>query len=222
MIQNIIIGIVSISNTTPHPTRSYPLVIPLTILSAAGLVFLYQWIRSQKKVRRRFFLFLSGGFILYCLAFFFSSYFLRFPVLYADKWRSPEKELTMYVSLKLNKEQSNDAIIIDSRLNIAYTSLLFYQRYDPVLFQADSTYIADGQLIRLEKAGSYEIRSVDWGKDMKEGTLIVSHPDYASESYIPKKIWYYPQRPVVLFFDNQIAQYPTQDVAFAIYQFPEE
>src|SRR5439155_298618 len=100
----ITIAIASLTRDVPHATRSFFLIAPVEIFSALGLLFCIKYIIHVSKKEIRYVL----GSILIFLAlyntmYYFSSYYIRFPVLYAKQWRAPDKELSLF--LKENQDK---------------------------------------------------------------------------------------------------------------------
>lgn len=211
----IIFTIVSISYQIPPPTRSFALVIPVTVIASYGLLWLIDILKKMDNRVLQVGIYGAGLFIcIYSLLFYFSSYYFRFPIQYADSWRQQDQPLALYLQ---NQQNKYDRIIIDKSADFIYTSLLFYQRYDPQQFQAQ-VLREDEKLFRaIKKIGKYEYRKIDWEKDIRAPkTLLVT--DKVNYSYSPVAYFYLPERPVVLYFEKKIAQYPVKDLAYVVYE----
>lgn len=213
----VVVIFVSINKITPHATRSYMMVIPMSVLSSVGLIFLIKKIKIYNKrlVLLSTYLFFMI-FFLYSVLFFLHSYFYRFPLLFAKEWRIRDKDLALF--LKKESDLYN-SIVIDKKVDFVYSSLLFYQEFDPIYFQSNSEYIYDGMLMRVSKLGKYELRDIDWNEDVKkQNTLIISGPGHESENLKLIKNINYKTRPIVIFYDGKLGQYPETKTAYAIYQ----
>lgn len=214
---SIVIFIASLTRDVPHATRSFFTVAPLEVISGAGMLAVYEWI---KKIRSGFLKIGVAliGFILiiYNLIFYFSSYYIRFPVLYAKQWNLNDKLLTDY--LKKNEKKYKN-IIFDKDAGFKYSSLLFYLSFPPEEFQKTVKRKPDDSegFSEVMSFGKYEFRKINWDKDIHlPNTLIVSEPDDIPElTPIIHKISY-PRRPVVIAVQQEIQQYPVDEGAYVV------
>lgn len=211
------VGIVALTRESPHATRAFFIVVPVTILSSIGLLYLIHWI-SQSKFRA----FKIGGLAFlvcvcsYQIFFYFSSYYVRFPILYAKPWRSADRDISMYIK---HNESQYDRIIFDQKSGFIYSSLLYYLAIPPDEFQKTAIWNADDSegFSFPNKFKKYEFRSVDWEKDLQQPkTLIITNKDNKPLSVPDLITFYYPERPVVLSVGQQLVQYPTSDVAYVL------
>jgi hypothetical protein len=155
-------------------------------------------------------------FAIYSLAFYFTSYYKRFPVFYAKAWRAEDKELSLFI-----KEHGSryDKIIFDSNSGFVYTSLLFYLPQDPLEFQNTVRREPDDSegFSRVLSFGKFEFKSIDWNTDYrKKNVLLVTTPDKKPADVPPLKTFYYPVRPVVVSVKQEIVQYPIQEIAYVL------
>ncbi len=207
----------SIIISVPNGTRSYPIIIPFIVFSAYGFFYLLQNVFKLKNN-----LFKTGiltfmiGIISYTYIFYFLSYFIRFPIEFAKDWRSEDKKTVEYIK---NIEHNYDKIIFDESAEFFYTSLLFYAKYPPVNYQKNSVYQLKGLVNTLSHTGKYEFRKVDWEKEIyMPRTLIIAGTGNYPQGKSPITTFSYPTRPVVLYYDRKIAQFPTTDVAYMIFE----
>ncbi|MBI4130365.1 glycosyltransferase family 39 protein [Candidatus Roizmanbacteria bacterium] len=213
----ITILLVSLTKETPHATRSFALVVPMSMFSGYGLVWFWQLLRTIRVPWLRY-----GSIIglfslyLYSIVFFLVSYFFRFSAVYARQWRVADRALVTYLS----EIQSNyERIVIDKKVDLAYTSLLFYVPISPGAFHRNQHFEPDGQLLQLVATNPYEFRPVIWEREqLDKKTLYVSHPSLVPAGIAPIKTIVYPTRPIVVFFDGKFGQYPITDIAFGLYE----
>ncbi len=202
---------------SPHATRSFFLILPLVIFSGYGasqiLRAMFQKPQSLTLSLTRLGIF---AVLLFELVYYFSSYFIRFPILYAKQWRSAEREL----AYRLKREESAySTILIDPRAGVMYTSLLYYQGYPPDKFLQTVERAPDDNegFSKVTRFGNYVFRSIDWTNDLTlPKTLIVTSPEYKPEGIQSLVTLSYPRRPVVLSANGMIAQYPVEEPAFAL------
>lgn len=208
--------VLALSKEVPHATRGYFLLIPVTIICAAGLVFGLELIkRIDKNIRL---VILSGFllFIVYNVIYYFSSYFIRFPIAYAKDWRQQDSNLVSYIR---ENEDKYDRIIFDSKTDFIYTSYLFYAKYPPIDFYSTVKRAADDSegFSKVQSFGKFEFRDIDWTKDPKQSrTLIVTTPSNKPNEMPPLKTFYFPTRPVVVSLKEQIFEYPVTDIPYVL------
>lgn len=209
----LVILVASLTREAPHATRSFFLLIPLEIFSALGLLIFWKFIKNFKK-----YAYISIAVIIftfYNVVFYFSSYYIRFPILYAKAWRSEDKALVLY--LKEN-EGKYEKIVFDKKAGFVYTSLLFFWGYSPSNFQNTVMRLPDDKegFSEVIAFGKFEFRDIDWSKDLKEGTLIVTSIENKPEEVTAKELFFYPKRPVVFSMKEEIIQYPIEELAYVV------
>lgn len=209
--------VASLTRDVPHATRSFPLLLPLTVFSAAGAVYIFQRASSLKQSTLRLVVFVGASlFVIFNIIYYFTSYYVRFPVLYAKPWRMHDRELALYLSAN---DEKYEKIIIDGDTGFVYTSLLFYSKYSPSDFQKSVRRLPDDPegFSVVRSFGKYEFRTINWKKDLllKKSLLITNPGNYPPNTPILRKI-YFPQRPVVLAEDQEIFQHPLTDEAYVL------
>lgn len=210
----VVILIASLTREVPHATRSFFLIVPLEIFSALGLVILLQKIKKYNYYR--LLVILALGFVLYNVIFYFSSYYIRFPILYAKAWRQEDKALSLYL---LQNQNNYDKIIFDKESGFVYTSLLFYQHFSPQKFQESAVYYPDDSegMSQIQSFDKYEFRNIDWEKDISlKNTLIITNADHKPKDKTILKTFTYPARPIVIAKKQEILQYPVEEIAYVI------
>lgn len=209
-----VIMVASLTRETPHATRSFFLIFPLIIFSGAGAIFLFDYFKKRKTIGK----IILGIFVAFCfynITYYFTSYYVRFPVSYAKAWREEDKNLSLFIK---GVEKDYDKIIFDKKAGFIYSSLLFYDRYDPKTFQDSVLRNPDDSegFSEVKSFGKYEFKEIDWAKDLKEGVLIVTtagnKPDEARE--LVK--FTYPQRPIVISDKEKILEFPVTEDAYVI------
>lgn len=213
----ITVAVASLTREAPHATRSFFLIVPLTVFSAYGLLLLISIIsKIENKSFRTIILICSAAFIFYNLVYYFTSYYVRFPVAYASSWRSVDKELSVYLR---EHENEYDAIVIDKNAGFVYSSYLFYNAFSPKEFQSSVVRSPDDSegFSNVERFGKIEYRNIDWTKDYaRPKTLFVVALNRKQKDIPSLRTFYYPKRPVVLSLGAQLVQYPVEDVAYEI------
>lgn len=200
----------------PNGTRAYSVVIPLVVFSAYGLTILIKRLNKLKNNLLKYSSFsLVAVVILYSVIFYYLSYFYRMPVEFAIDWRSEDQKAAEYIKSIENKYQK---IVFDDSSEFFYTSMLFYSAYSPEKHQKQAVYKQSGLVSTLASSGKYEFRKVDWNTELKNpDVLYITGKNNVPENINPLKVFTYPTRPVVLYYDRQIGQFPTTDVAYIIF-----
>lgn len=211
------IAIVALTRESPHATRALFIVVPVTILSALGVISLYTYISMLKSrlFKTLMYLFVIG-ICSYQIFSYFASYYVRFPILYAKPWRVGDKDVSLYIK---DHESQYDKIIIDDKSGLMYSSLMYYLPYSPVEFQRDAKWnSSDSEGFSFpNRIGKYEFRAINWDTDIKQPrTLIVTTHTQKPLHVPPLEAFYYPERPVVFAVGQQIMQYPVADISYVL------
>jgi len=209
--------VASLTRDIPQATRSIFLVVPLEIFSAIGLISLI----SELKVIKQKYIQLSVLIvvmltIIYSIGFYFSSYYVRFPIYYAKQWRQQDAELSKYI--KAN-ESYYDHIIFDSKSGFIYTSYLFYSLYSPDSFYNGVKRLPDDKegFSKVENFGKFEFRDINWQSDYKTPRTLIITNNNSRPKEIPVDITFkYPVRPVVQSVGEELSIFPVEDIAYEV------
>lgn len=205
--------VASLTRDVPHATRSFFLIFPLEIFSAYGAFTVVQYLRVKKRLMQ---IVGSGIFILFVvfnLVYYFTSYYVRFPVLYAKQWRLEDKDVALFLQ---NNEKQYEKIIFDKKAGFIYTSLLFFNSYSPEEFQkTEKREKEDAEGFSMVTAfGKYQFRDLHWVDDYHKGNLIITTPDKVPPNVLPIKSFVYPRRPIAFALNQEIVSYPVDEVAY--------
>ncbi|HEV2339177.1 MAG TPA: glycosyltransferase family 39 protein [Patescibacteria group bacterium] len=213
----IVLCIVSLSAETPHATRDFVAIIPLTVFSAAGLLCIFSWIQKQPTVIRNMLFTVCFLLIGYSLVYFAASYTQQFPALSAQTYRAEDKPLALFLK---SREGTYQHIVIATDADFIYTSLLFYQQYPAKNFLATARHEPDSLFIHLQQVGKYAFAPIDWSKvsTMKRTLLVVKGTATAPSNIHLLATFPYPQRHIVLPLSTMYAQYPVTDIAYKVYE----
>lgn len=210
------IAVVSLSTEVPHGTRAFLIVMPITIFSAYGAIEIFRWI-FQLAIPWKVILGLALlGLVSFSLVFYFSSYYVRFPQVYAQDWRSQDRTLVKFIQ---THKSEYDRIYIDKSSNLIYTSLLFYSQYSPAAFQKSVVREPDNDIgyEGVQSFGKYIYKDVNWSKDFQSHTLIITSQDRAPRERLPLKLYYYPNTEDVLVVNNQVMEHMKHPVAYEVF-----
>lgn len=208
--------VLALSKEVPHATRGYFLIIPVTIIAATGIIYgINLLMRIQIKLRYIVFT-IIGVIVLYNIAYYFASYYVRFPIFYAKEWRQQDSQLVHYL---MENGQKYDKIIIDSKTGFIYTSYLFYSKFNPEQFYTNSKRLPDDTegFSTVQSFGKIVFKNVDWETDYKRPrTLIVTTPDNKPKETPQLKAFYFPTRPVVVSLKEQNFEFPVTDIPYVL------
>ncbi|MGH7246133.1 MAG: ArnT family glycosyltransferase [Candidatus Levyibacteriota bacterium] len=209
-----IILIAALTKDNPYATRSFFLIIPFIIFSAIGLEQIVKYFFALKNIGK-IFLLLCLLFAAFNIMYYFTSYYFRFPTLYAKAWNQQDQALSNYI------EKNQDAykeVIFDTKANFPYTSFLFYSAYPPKKFQSEEVrYAADSEGFTMVKSfGEYEFTD-NLSKVTSPNTLIVTNGD-TNLSLPLVTSFHYPKRPIVIANGQNILQYPVTESAYVLYK----
>lgn len=210
-----VILVSALTREAPHATRSFFLLLPFTVFIAFGAITIYHFLAKFKPLMRYVILAGIGLFVFYNVMYYFVSYYVYFPVAYAQSWRSEDKKLADYLS---KKTDGYDKVVIDKSAGNVYTSILFYGNLSPKSFQDTAKYAeADSEgFTEVLSFDKYEFREIDWDEDLDESTLYVTTPKNPPKNSSVVETIFYPTRPVVSAVGQEIIFYPVQDTAYVI------
>ncbi len=152
--------VVALSSEIPHGTRDFVMIIPLTVFSGLGLIYLFDFISKNKKIKIILSLLLSI-IIGYSFMFFLASYTFRFPIVYGSTWRPEDKSLALYLK---NNQTKYSEIYIYYDTNFIYTSLVFYQKYNPNKYLKNVSYLEKPLFSQASSLGKYKFGNININK----------------------------------------------------------
>jgi hypothetical protein len=213
----LVICIAAMTREAPQATRGFFLIVPLVIFSAQGCIASFSYLLSLKIIELRY-IGLSCIVLLFAfnVFYYFISYYNRFPIAYAPQWRSEDYKLVAYIK---DNETKYSQILIDTKADFLYTSLLYYLAYSPRDFQRTDVRLPDDSegFSKVRSFGKFTFKDIDWVKDTKTpNTLIIASPKQ-ERADLPIVIqFFYPQKPVVVAVGQNIMQFPVQDKAYVV------
>lgn len=210
----LVIIIASLTRDVPHATRSFFLLVPLVIFSAAGFLSLLHFLKKLDPKIRYITTALLVFVFAYNILYYFTSYYIRFPIAYAKSWRSEDKALTEFIK---ERQGNYDSVVFDKKAGFVYTSLLFYLPYSPASFQQSVKREPDDSegFSTVTSFGKYEFKDIDWEHDLLDKkTLIITTKENLPEGVPILKIFTYPLRPIVLSVKEKVMQFPLEEDAY--------
>jgi len=175
---------------TPASNRTFNIIIPLTLLIALGINYLFQ------KINRHFFLsFILTVIYMISIYSFLYKYFIIIPKDYYQWWSYNQSQLGKYIAGLKSKPKN---IIIFDQTTMIYPYILFYEKYDPVAFQkeAQRSYLSDQSgFEHVTDFGRYIFYSDQNWQDIKQSMIpdsiyivpkeFTGEKDYGSDIIFP-------------------------------------
>lgn len=156
----------SLTFQAPSALRALPLVIPLSILVAAGI---YQITKSLKFSN---WILVIG--YLFSVAYFCSSYFIHAPIRYAFAWNREFSDMVPIIEKGGNNYQN---IYVTNKYDQPYILYLFFSKYDPIKIQNQI------KLTPPDKFGFSTVAKIDnitfsIPDQIPVGSLVINAPDF--------------------------------------------
>jgi hypothetical protein len=203
-----------LTREAPQSTRSFLLVLPISIIISYGTIYFYDFVKNLKILPVRVTVgAVSLVTVLFYIAFYFSSYYVRAPVYYARHWRTADRDIAFFLR---DNADLYSSVIFDYQSGYMYTSLLSYLPYPPADFQAQAVRSAPDSegFTHPVKFGKYEFRDIDWQKDLAGDTLIITTPDRVPQNIPVAHVFTVPERPVVLNIGQDITWFPVTEPVY--------
>ncbi len=152
----------------PNLIRNLVSVIPLTVLSGWGLLWLWE------KWKNKYLMAAISVLLIFNFAFFYRYYITQFPYHFAEKWTYGFKQIAQYVDKNGAKYKK---IVIDPRFGIVDNSfigvpslyILYFNKENPQAF-LDTMSEKNGQFNFLK----YSIKNIDWpNEEIDKNTLYI-------------------------------------------------
>ncbi|MDP3988184.1 MAG: glycosyltransferase family 39 protein [Candidatus Levybacteria bacterium] len=133
----LVVGIIpaATARETPHALRIETILPTFQILTAVGLVFLFEKIKDLENLSRylkKLIFFLFALFLTFNFLYYFHGYYAHYPREYSGEWQYGYKDSISYVQ---SVENNYDQINITDSLGRPYIYYLFYTKTDPKEFQ---------------------------------------------------------------------------------------
>ncbi|HSV94386.1 MAG TPA: glycosyltransferase family 39 protein [Spirochaetia bacterium] len=174
---------------SPHALRSQNEVIPLSIISACGVIMLITFISKLKvKILPIIFSVVLLVGLIFQVKDYLYSYFVTYPRELPMAWQYGFSEIAEFTQAKYSKY---DHIIITDRYDQPYILIAFFQKYPPQSLQKELVMgpIDNFGFSTGRQFGKYEFRKINPVSDLKlPNTLLVSEDTPFPESKVIKTI----------------------------------
>ena len=158
---------------TPHALRAHSMVIPLTILIAAGG---YSLKETPFKLKRSL-LFMVALVYVWQFARYIHQYYVHYPQTYPYAWEYGFKELVAYVG---SVQDRYEKILVTDKYDQPYILFLFYSKYPPQQFQGQHslTFRDKYNFSTVRDYSKFHFADTPWSKVSDiHSSLIVAAPE---------------------------------------------
>jgi 4-amino-4-deoxy-L-arabinose transferase-like glycosyltransferase len=160
----------AITFQTPHALRAFPMVIPLTLITAAGL--------NQVICKWKYFAIGVIGIIyVWQITRYLHQYYVHYPQTYPAAWEYGFSEAIAYAEANKSKY---DSVLVTTKYDQPYILFLFYSKFDPSLFQGNHQLTVRDKFnfSTVNAYDKYLFTNTNWDKvsDMHP-TLIIAAPE---------------------------------------------
>lgn len=174
----------AITNGYPHAMRIFQILPIFSILSGLGL---YQVLKFPKRKYLRYGVyFMVVTVIGYSLMTFYHEYFVNFPRENAKQFQYGINEAYKYAQ---NNEDKYDAVYVSNNGNLfeSYMFYLFFNKYDPILYQKNGGSISGG-FAEEHNIGKYHFGNLK--HITQKNILVISNPEESVNTKTIAKIYY--------------------------------
>ena len=154
----------SITYQSPHALRAQNMVIPLSIITAIGLLEFFQFIKKNLPKLSILISILVVAICSYNFIRYLNMYYVEYPQRLPFAWQYGFDQIASYTS-KYYKEY--DKIIISDRYDQPYILIAFFTKYPPERLQDDIVYSDPDKygFSTGRKLGKYEFRAINYEED---------------------------------------------------------
>jgi len=177
---------------SPHALRAQNMVIPLTIISAYGIVMILSWVKNMEKP---IMLLVISCLLLVVIAWQFARYQHIYWVHMAKEYPYSSqygvKELVDYLK---NKQNVYDNIVVTTRYDQPYILFLFYLKYPPEKFQSDHLLTQKDEygFSTVDHFANFTFKPIDFNQDVvkyQNALIIGTEEEIPNNANIIKEIY---------------------------------
>lgn len=168
-----------------NATRSYLMLIPLSIISALGTTFLWTKVVKLKFPSLRTFLafiFILG--YLFSYVYYLDQFFVHAPIKNSAGWLYGYKQAVTFLNQNI---RNYSQVVFTQTYGQPYIYYLFYSKYDPAKYQLQAKLIENpsGDVGYVEKIDNIEFRDIYWPDDRNlSKTLFIGNGENLPKSDI--------------------------------------
>lgn len=178
----------SVTTGVPHAVRTLNFLPTFQIFTAFGLLGLYSFFTKKQKMVRQAIFGIVTIFALFNIVYYLDQYFVQQNYYNSLDWQYGYKDAVAFVS---GTQYKHVVVSNQPPLDQSYMFFLFYLRYDPRLYQKETSN-ASGGFREIHQFGRYEFRPIHWKDEQKNtDTLYVGRPnDFDETAPVIKTIYY--------------------------------
>lgn len=183
----------AITTDSPHAMRSYTFLPVLQILSALGIISVFNLFKNRFLQISSLVLFINV--ILTSLMFLYKQYFIVFP-----KTQSVSFQYALYKSIPfvLNMQKSYNNVIFSNQENLyqSYMFFLFYSQYDPNVYQKEGG-TKSGGFAKTHDIDKYIFRPIKWDLEPRDKNILYvgNFSDFTEPVKVLKRFYYLDNKP---------------------------
>lgn len=178
---------------SPHALRAQNMIIPLTILSAYGLVVMLDFLgkKINKKITLAGCYFVLAAVLVWDFFRYLHEYYVHLAKTYPYSSQYGVKELFEYID---NSEYKDRKIVVTTRYDQPYILFLFYSKFDPKEFQGHHILTARDKygFSTVPAFDKYVFKSIDFETDKevyRDSLIVGSDKDIPDEANVIKNIY---------------------------------
>ena len=153
----------ALSRDVIQATRSFFMIIPLTIISAFGVYFIWEKVAKTRKLLKIGIISVLIFGYLFSFVYYLDQFFVHAPIQNSQYWQYGYKEVVKFVK---DKTGNYDKVVFTQKYGQPYIYWLFYTKYDPQKYQSQAKLI-----------DNIQFRDIYWPKDrFIKKTLYVGGP----------------------------------------------
>lgn len=169
----------ALTRDSAHGVRALDMAAPIAFVLGLGLYNTFNYLSKQKFYIKYFFIVSLVAMHLYSMAIYLDAYFIQNPVENAEEYSYGYKQIVEKVNEVGDKYQK---IVFDQSYEQPYIFFLFFNKYDPALYQENSSYTdgVNGDVGFVQSLGKIEFRPINWSADksLKKAILIGKEPAF--------------------------------------------
>jgi hypothetical protein len=176
----------AITFQAPHALRAQNMVIPLTIITAAGIAMAFRFIKNLKlKLLLPIFSTILVAIGLYSVAHYLHQYYVHYPKELPFAWQYGFDQIAAYTKENYDKY---DRIVISDRYDQPYILMAFYLKYPPEILQKELVMTPRDKFgfSTVRKLGKYEFRKIEYDNVDKKlpNTLIIAADESVNDKAV--------------------------------------
>jgi len=159
------------SRDSVHGIRALNMVIPLVIYVAIGAAYVFGKLKQYKRVTYLLSPIVIGVYV-FNFVFFLDSYFIHAPFKDSQNFLYGYKQV---VELITPDQSSHDEIVVDDNFDQAYIYFLFYQQYEPAIYQKTNNFKESrlGDVGKITQLDNITFRPINWSADKQQTGLVM-------------------------------------------------